>query len=163
MDAKYLELEVENVRLRAENEQFRREVRELRATVEKLTAALEAAQRAAKRQAAPFRKSDDPAVAPKKPGRKKGRRHCLHAHRTVPASHEIDETYEAPLPDRCPSCDSRHIEQTHTAKQYETEIPRRAIHREFTIHIGECHGCGQRVQGRHAQLATHGRAHHSGV
>lgn len=150
MDAKYLELEAENARLRAENEQLRREVRELRATVEKLTAALEAAQRAAKRQAAPFRKADGPATAPKKPGRKTGRRHGLHAHRAVPASHEIDETYEAPLPDRCPSCGGRHIEETHTAKQHQTEIPRQPIHREFNIHIGECHDCGQRIQGRHS-------------
>jgi transposase len=150
MDARDVELEVENARLRAENEQLRREVRELRATVEKLTAAVEAAQRAAKRQAAPFRKSDVPAAAPKRPGRKKGRRHGLHAHRAVPPSHEIDESYEAPLPQRCPSCSSRHIKETHTAKQYQTEIPRQPIYREFTIHIGQCDDCGQRVQGRHS-------------
>jgi transposase len=150
MDAKYAELEAENARLRAENEQLRRDVRELRAAVERLTAALEAAQRAGKRQAAPFRKSDDPVAAPKKPGRKKGRWHGLHAHRVVPPSHEIDETYEAALPQRCPSCGSGHITETHTAKQYQTEIPRQPILREFTIHIGQCHGCGQRVQGRHS-------------
>jgi transposase len=149
MDAKHSELDAENARLRAENEQLRREVRELRAAVEKLTAALEAAQRAAKRQAAPFRKSDGPAAVPKKPGRKTGRRHGSHAHRAVPPSHEIDETYEAPLPERCPSCGGRHLAETHTAKQYQTEIPRQPIHREFNIHIGECHDCGTRVQGRH--------------
>ena len=97
--------------------------------VTELTAALEAAQRAGKRQAAPFRKTDGPAAEPKKPGRKQGRRHGLHAHRAVPASHEIDETYEAPLPDRCPSCGGRQIEETHTAKQHQTEIPRQPISR----------------------------------
>lgn len=142
MDAKYLELEAENARLRAE-------IAQLKATVEKLTNALETAQRAGKRQAAPFRKSDGPVAEPKKPGRKKGQRHGFHAHRTAPAPHEIDETYVVPLPARCPTCGGRHLEPTHTAKQYQTEIPRRPIHREFLIHIGECHDCGQRLQGQH--------------
>ncbi|MCI0746870.1 MAG: IS66 family transposase [Verrucomicrobia subdivision 3 bacterium] len=148
MDAKYLELEAENARLRAE-------VAQLKATVERLTAALEAAQRAGKRQAAPFRKSDGPAPVPNKPGRKTGRRHGFHAHRAAPAPREIDETYEAPLPDCCPKCGGRHIEETRIAKQYQTEIPRRPIHREFTIHLGECQDCGQHVRGRHPLQTSH--------
>lgn len=142
MDARIRELEAENAELRAE-------VARLREMVERLTAALEAAQRAGKRQAAPFRKSDGPLVEPKKPGRKKGRRHGFHAHRAEPAPHEIDETYEAPLPERCPTCGGRHIEETHVGKQYQTEIPRRPIHRAFTIHFGECQDCGQSMRGRH--------------
>jgi transposase len=141
-DARIRELEAENARLRAE-------VAELKAKVEKLTAALEAALRAGKRQAAPFRKADGPAVDPKKPGRKKGRGYGFHAHRTAPARDKIDESYHAPLPDCCPKCGGRHVEETRTAKQYQTEIPRRPIHREFTIHVGECRDCGQRLQGRH--------------
>ena len=125
-------------------------VEQLTRQVEKLTAALEAAQRAGKRQAAPFRKTDGPLVEPKKPGRKRGRRHGDHAHRAIPGPNEIDETYEARLPDRCPKCGGWHIEETHLARQYQTEIPRRPIHREFTIHLGKCQDCGQRVQGRHA-------------
>jgi transposase len=149
MDARIRELEVENANLRAE-------IAGLCATVERLTAALEAtrraleaAQRAGKRQAAPFRKADGPAVAPKKPGRKQGRRHGRHEHREIPAPQEIDEHYEAPLPDRCPKCGGRHLAETHTARQYQTEIPRRPIQREFTIHFGHCRNCGRRVQGRH--------------
>jgi transposase len=142
MDARLRELEVENANLRAE-------IGRLRGTVEMLTAALEAAQRAGKRQAAPFRKGDGPAAAPKKPGRKKGRRHGRHEHRAVPAPGEIDERYEATLPDRCPKCGGRHLAETHTAPQYQTEIPRRPIQREFTIHFGQCTDCGRRVQGRH--------------
>lgn len=163
MDASIRELEAENARLRAENEQLRREVRELHATVDRLTArieqltaaleaaqrALEAAQRAGKRQAAPFRKADGPAAEPQPPGRKTGQRHGRHEHRAAPAPHAIDEHHEAPLPERCPACGGRHIAESHTAKQYQTEIPRRPIHRAFTIHIGECRDCGQRVQGRH--------------
>jgi transposase len=142
MDARLRELEAENAQLRAE-------IARLRATVEKLTAALEAAQRAGKRQAAPFRKPEGPAAEPKKPGRKKGHRHGQHQHRAVPAPEDIDETYEVPVPEQCPKCGGRHIEETHSAKQYQTEIPRRPIHREFTIHFGECQDCGQHVQGRH--------------
>jgi transposase len=149
MDARIRELEAENASLRAEISSLRAMVDSLRATVEKLTAALEAAQRAGKRQAAPFRKGDGPIVAPKKPGRKKGRRHGRHEHRAVPAPQEIDERYEAPLPDRCPKCGGRRLEETRTAPQYQTEIPRRPIHREFTIHFGQCQDCGRRVQGRH--------------
>lgn len=142
MDARLRELERENARLRAE-------VAELRATVAKLTAALEATQRAGKRQAAPFRKQDGPVVEPKKPGRKRGRRHGRHQHRAAPPPEEIDERYDAPLPSCCPQCGGRHLAETHTAEQYQTEIPRRPIHREFTIHFGHCQGCGRRVQGRH--------------
>jgi len=142
MDARIRELEIENAK-------FRAEIARLRATVEKLTAALEAAQRAGKRQAAPFRKADGPATSPKKPGRKKGRRHGRHEHRAVPPPQEIDERYEAPLPDQCPQCGGRHLAETHAALQYQTEIPRRPIHREFTIHFGRCQNCGRRVQGRH--------------
>jgi transposase len=85
MDARLRELEVENADLRAEVSRLHATVDSLRATVDKLTAALEAAQRAGKRQAAPFRNGDGPAVEPKKPGRKKGRRHGRHEHRAIPA------------------------------------------------------------------------------
>ena len=149
MDARLRELEVENASLRAEISRLGATVDSLRATVEKLTAALEAAQRAGKRQAAPFRNGDGPVVEPKKPGRKPGRRHGRHEHRAVPAPQEIDERYEARLPERCPKCGGRHLEETHTAPQYQTEIPRRPIQREFTIHFGQCQNCGRRVQGRH--------------
>jgi transposase len=84
MDARIRELEAENAWLQAENAR-------LRATVERLTAALEAAQRCGKRQAAPFRKADGPAAAPRKHGRKQGRRHGHHAHRAVSAPDESDE------------------------------------------------------------------------
>lgn len=149
MDARLRELEAENADLRAEISRLHATVDSLRATVDKLTAALEAAQRAGKRQAAPFRTGDGPVVEPKRPGRKKGRRHGRHEHRAIPAPQDIDERYAAPLPDRCPRCGGRHLEETHTGRQYQTEIPRRPIQREFTIQFGQCQDCGRRVQGRH--------------
>lgn len=140
MDAKYRKLEAENERLRAR-------IAKLEATVEKLRAALEEAQRSGKRQAAPFRKGDGPKPQPKKPGRKTGKRHGTHRHRDNPP--RIDEHYDVPLPEVCPHCGGRHVGETGVHTQYQTEIPRRPIHRQFDIHVGCCHDCGGRVQGRH--------------
>jgi transposase len=33
--------------------------------------------------------------------------------------------------------------------QYQTEIPRQPIRRQFDVHVGACRQCGRRVQGRH--------------
>ena len=125
-----------------------RRVAELTAQVDKLIAALEEARRGGKRQAAPLRKAE-PKPSPQKAGRKSGDAHGPHAHRAAIPPEQIDERYEASLPDRCPHCGSRHVQETHTTKQSQTEIPRRPIHREFTIPIGQCQTCGSRVQGRH--------------
>lgn len=124
------------------------EVAALRAELAKLQVALEEARRAGKRQAAPFRKAG-PKPHPKKPGRKSGGAHGKHAHRAAIPPQEIDERHDAPLPKACPHCGGHEVRETHTDKQYQTEIPRRPIHREFTLHIGRCDGCGRRVQGRH--------------
>lgn len=148
MDAEFSESECLNCRL------LRRRVAELEAQgarlsaqVEKLTAALEAAQRAGKRQAAPFRKSAGPKPDPKKPGRKSGEEHGFHAHRAAPPT--IHERYDVPLPEKCPHCGGRHLRQTRVESQYQTEIPRQPIYRQFDIHLGECRDCGRTVQPRH--------------
>jgi len=120
----------------------------LKAQIQELTLLVEKLRREGKRQAAPFRKQDEPVAEPNKPGRKSGRRHGLHAHRVVPP--RIDETYDVPLPERCPHCDGRHVRETHVAAQYQTEIPRTVIYRQFDVHVGVCDHCGQAVQGRHA-------------
>jgi transposase len=122
-----------------------REVAELRAQVERLTRLLEEQRRAGKRQAAPFAKGP-PKPEPKKPGRKPGKDYGVKAHRQPPE--QIDETYETPLPDACPACGGA-IDETHIDQQYQVEIPRRPIHRQFNIHIGCCQQCRRRVQGRH--------------
>ncbi len=53
-----------------------------------------------------------------------------------------------PLPDACPDWGGP-IEQTHIDQQYQVEIPRQPIHRQFNIHVGCCQQCHRRVQGRH--------------
>jgi transposase len=121
-------------------------VAELRAQVDQLKQQLEEAHRAGKRQAAPFAKGA-PKKRPKKPGRKPGADYGTKAHREPPE--HIDETLDAPLPEVCPDCGGP-IDETHIAQQYQAEIPRRPIHRQFNVHVGRCRDCHQRVQGRHS-------------
>ena len=107
---------------------------------------LDQAQRQSKRQAAPFSKGP-PKPQPKTPGRKSGAAHGRHGHRLPPAR-TVDEVLEAPLPDACPHCGGP-VRETEVATQYQTEIPRRPLIRQFNVHVGCCCGCGRRVQGRH--------------
>jgi len=83
------------------------ENRQLKAQIQELTLLVEKLRRESKRQAAPFRKHDEPVAEPKKPGRKSGRRHGPHVHRVVPP--RIDETYDVPLPENCPQCGGRQL------------------------------------------------------
>src|SRR5437764_889802 len=53
-----------------------------------------------------------------------------------------------PLPDACPACGGP-VGETGVAHQYQTDIPRTPITRQFHVHLGECRRCGRRVQGRH--------------
>ena len=108
---------------------------------------LEEAQRATKRQAAPFSKGE-PKADPKKPGRKAGQEHGRHGHRAPPEPDQIDEVYEAVLPPACDGCGGR-LELIEVKQQYQTEIPRKPTHRQFNVYIGRCCDCGRRVQGRH--------------
>jgi len=140
------QLRRENERLRQENERLRRELDEART-------GLDRAQRQSKRQAAPFSKGP-PELQPKKPGRKSGTAHGRHGHRLPPSPAAVDEVLEAPLPDACPRCGGS-VRQTGVAAQYQTEIPRRPLIRQFNVHVGCCRRCGRRVQGRHPLQTSH--------
>jgi transposase len=131
--------------LRQREEQLQRENDRLKQRIDRLERELEAARRAGFRQAAPFAKALT--RDPKRPGRKAGRRYGPKARRRRPR--RIDERYEAPVPAQCPACHGR-VRETGVARQYQEEIPiSRVIVRQFTVHIGRCHDCGRRVQGRH--------------
>lgn len=124
-----------------------RRVAELEAHVERLTRLLDQQRRAGKRQAAPFAKGP-PEGPPKKPGRKPGADYGTKAHRPPPTPEQIDEVHEAPLPDACPACGGA-IDETRVDQQYQVEIPRTPLHRQFNVHVGRCRDCQRRVQGRH--------------
>lgn len=112
-----------------------------------LEARLTAAEKSSKRQAAPFSKGT-PKANPEKPGRKSGEAHGRHGHRPVPTPTEVDETFEASLPDQCPDCGGE-VAEDRLDEQYQTEIPRKPIVRKFNIHCGHCACCGKQLRGHH--------------
>ena len=148
MDApSYRELLLENQQLRERIAQQDRLIEQLQQTIRDLLKRLDESERSAKRQAAPFSKGK-PKDKPKKPGRKKGDQHGKHAHREPPPPAQIDETLDAPLPEQCPDCGGDVIEDR-LDQQFQTEIPRKPIVREFKIHCGHCNKCGKHLRGRH--------------
>ncbi len=141
MDASsYDRLLLEIQQLREENARQQQFIRDLQKRIEEL-------ERTAKRQAAPFSKGE-PKKRPKKPGRKKGEQHGQHAHREPPSAQRVDETLDAPLPEQCPDCGGPVVED-HLDQQFQTDIPRKPIVREFAIHCGRCSKCGKHLRGRH--------------
>jgi transposase len=128
-------------------EQLLRENQQLRELVAQLQKRIEELERSAKRQAAPFSKNK-PKDKPKKPGRKKGEQHGGHGHREPPKPEQVDETLDAPLPHHCPDCGGDVVEDA-LDQQFQTEIPRQPIVREFKIHCGHCQKCGKHLRGRH--------------
>lgn len=147
----------ENERLRKENEQLRREQGQLRQEQERLRQErerlrqenerlkrqLEEAQRANKRQAAPFSRGQRKAD-PKPPGRRPGAAYGRRYGKAIPK--RVDEVIQVPLPARC-SCGGR-VEVEKVEPQYQHEVVRKTIWRRFDIAIGRCRVCGQRVRGR---------------
>ncbi|HEX4144411.1 MAG TPA: IS66 family transposase [Pirellulales bacterium] len=148
----YDELLADNRRLREELRAAHQRIAQLERQVEDLLRLVEKLRGEGKRQAAPFRKQDQPMAEPKRPGRKSGRRHGPHAHRSEPS--RIDETYRVPLPARCPHCGRGSLTPTDTAAQYQTEIPRQVIYRRFDVQHGLCQSCGRAVVGRHALMIS---------
>lgn len=138
--------EKELERARAENEKLREEIGRLLDELKKKDAKIEALHRSLKRQAAPFSKGA-PKTNPRPPGRKKGRAYGRKGHRERPR--KIDATYDAPLPDSCPTCSSARLQADRVQPQYQVEIPRKPITRQFNIAFGHCLECGCTVHGRH--------------
>jgi transposase len=126
---------------------LQRQVEDLQRQINSLQQTLEQLSRTAKRQAAPFARHV-PKADPKKPGRKPGPDYGTHAFRPTPPPETIDETHDAPLPEKCPRCGGTLV-QTHIDQQYQVEIPRKPIYRQFTIAVGRCSSCDARVRGRH--------------
>ena len=140
-----------------ENQLLREENARLQHALGALQQRLEAAERAAKRQAAPFAKGEPKEKPkrpgrkqekPKRPGRKKGAQHGEPAQRAAPPPERVDETLDAALPEQCPDCGGTVVEDA-LDQQFQTESPRRPIVRAFTIHCGHCEKCGKHFRGRH--------------
>lgn len=118
----------------------------LRARLKQMEEHMESLSRAGKRQAAPFSRGL-PKADPKPPGRKAGEDYGTKAFRTAPE--KIDEVYDAPLPPQCPHCGGTAFRSVSVQEQYQVEMPRKPIYRQFHVAVGQCTCCGKRVQGRH--------------
>jgi transposase len=141
-------LEAELQALRAAYTALQEQFQKVQKDNAELRQALQRSERAAKRQAAPFSKNK-PKSERKKPGRKAGEQHGRHGQRPAPAADAIDECHQAPLPDTCPHCGGGTFTDRDTAVQFQEDIPRQPLRRQFTIQRGTCGTCGRRVQGRH--------------
>jgi len=135
----------ETEHLSEEYQRLQKEYQQLQKENERLREDLEAAQRAAKRQAAPFSRGK-PKPNPRPPGRKSGAAHGPHSHRPIPD--HVDEEIRVAAPEKCPDCGGPlTVERIDT--QYQEEIVRRTYVRRFHIPICRCQQCAKRVQGRH--------------
>lgn len=113
--------------------------------IAQLEEALEIARRAAHRQAAPFRvEAQKRAVAPKRPGRKRGHPGAFR----YKADH-IDEDIEVKLC-CCPHCGGSQFEDPHRIEQLIEDIP--PVYprvTRLTTYQATCVGCGQSVRSTH--------------
>lgn len=152
--AKYRSLRIECKDLRAENSKLHEENDTLRAENERLLEEtkdlkrkLEEAQRAGRRQAAPFRRRKR-VDNPKKPGQKP--KHAA-AHRPVPE--HVDDDVDVPLV-QCPYCGGE-VDEHGTHEQYQVDIPPVNPHvTKFTNHYGRCTRCGRPVHSRHPKQTS---------
>jgi transposase len=133
--------------------ELEKQIDELQAKCSHLTEQLEQAQRANKRQAAPFAEGE-PKKNPKSTARPRGDAYGKHGHRPVPANDQFDEILEASLPDCCPHCGGDIAEDDEVDEQFQEEIPIKPLRRKFRIHKGTCRCCGRRVRGRHAKQTS---------
>lgn len=128
-----------------EKERLEQESQRLREEIDKLRKGLEAAQRAARRQAAPFSRGKRKKNA-KAPGRKPGAKYGKQQNRPIPD--HVDEEIIVAAPEKCPECGGP-LTLERMDEQYQEEIVRRTFVRRFHIPVCRCACCQQRVQGRH--------------
>jgi transposase len=133
-------LQQENARLTAENAALQARVEELEQQWRPLAERLEELERAAKRQAAPFRRREEKKVPPsqhKQPGRKPGH---PGAQRMQPRY--VDEQINVPL-SACPQCQGP-VEDCRPIRQFIEEIPPLRPHVvQLTTWQGRCPQCGE--------------------
>jgi transposase len=139
------QLEREKAGLAHDNERLEKERQRLEEEIKRLRKDLDGAQRATRRQAAPFSRGL-PKSCPKTPGRKSGAAHGAHHRRPIPD--RVDEEIAVSAPAQCPACGGPLMVER-VESQYQEEIVRRTWVRRFRIPVCRCAQCDQRVQGRH--------------
>ena len=125
------------------------QVARLTATNEELRKQLVAAQRAGKRQAAPFSKGER-VSKPRRPGRKPGTGNF--SYRKPPSDDELSglPVNVTVAEDNCPGCGGI-LEHEGESLAYVTDIPPmpRPQVTEYRVKVCRCRSCGRRVRGRH--------------
>ena len=142
------QLEREQEQLRQERERLRQEQERLRKENDRLKRQLEEAQRANKRQAAPFSRARGKAQ-PKRPGRKPGTAYGQRHSKAIPE--QVDEVIAVPLPAHC-NCGGT-VDEEKVELQYQHEVVRKTIWRRFEISMAlrRRRQCGR--WGRHPRAA----------
>lgn len=148
-----LQKEVENLQ-----EQLRQRNHELSQQLEKL----EQAQRAAFRQAAPFRREEEERVQqPKRPGRPAG-----HPGSYRPRPEEIDHRIEVPLCG-CPDCGGQALVDVQLVEQFIEELPPvRPVVTQLKTYVAFCPACQKEVRSTHPlqmSIATGAAGTHLGA
>src|SRR6266446_2460726 len=128
-----------------EKARLEQEAQRLREKIDELRKELEAAQRAARRQAAPYSRGKRKKNT-KSPGRKPGAKYGKQHNRPIPD--HVDEEITVAAPEKCPGCGGP-LTIERMEEQYQEEIVRRTFVRRFHIPICRCDQCQKRVQGRH--------------
>jgi transposase len=139
------QLQEENAGLVDDNQRLEKERHRLEEENKRLRKELESAQRAARRQAAPFSRGK-PKNQPNRPGRKSGAAHGPHHQRPIP--NQVDEEIHVSAPAQCPACGGP-LRVERVESQYQEEIVRRTWVRRFHVPVCRCAQCDRRVQGRH--------------
>ena len=128
------------------------QVARLTTTIKELRKQLAAAQRAGKRQAAPFSKGERTSK-PRRPGRKPGTGNF--SYRKPPAVDELTEpTIDVAVSEEsCPGCGGI-LEHDGESLAYVTDIPPmpRPQVTEYRVQVCRCVSCGRRVRGRHRDV-----------
>jgi transposase len=135
--------------LEAERNRERARADGLQEQLDRLKAELEEARRAAKRQAAPFRRRKRKAD-PKPPGRKEG-----HAAANRPAPKEVDGDIHVPL-EVCPDCGGPVHDVREMDPQVVIDVPDDVRPKVWRYHnqSGYCPQCRKRVRSRHTQQGS---------
>lgn len=141
--AEVRELLAELKQLREENAKLRAELAELKQRHERTEAMLLEAQRAPKRQAAPFRR-EEPKSEKKRPGRPPG-----HEPAWRPQPEDVDETVAVDPPAGCQHCGGPLLD-LRTHEHFVEDLPVVKVHRrKFITQSGYCPCCRCRTHRRH--------------
>ena len=122
----------------------------LKGQIKQLQAEVEKQKRAGKRQATPFSRQKK-AETPKPPGRKAGK--GKFSHQEKPASEDVDEIKEAPLP-CCQECGGG-LTGMKEHEHFEIDIPPvKPVITRYVTYSGHCGACNKRVRSQHPEQTS---------